>query len=155
MVWQIFLLDYFPIFVTVTSTTTFKKQKASVTYTIEAGDPYRLRHYFITIPDSTALQTINRRENSLIKSGDLFDIDNLNEERERVSRMLRNRGYFNFRKELLFFYVDSALNSNEIDAELSIQPQYLENDSALQIIFAQKKIDTITIIALKDNKNII
>lgn len=128
-----------------------KKRHAKVTYTITEREPYRLRNYFITIPDSTALQTINSRENSLIKSGDLFDIDNLNEERERVSRMLRNRGYFNFRKELLFFYVDSALNSNEIDAELSIQPQYLDNDSALQIIFTKKQIENITIFALKDN----
>ena len=135
----------------VTSTTTFKKQKASVTYTIEAGDPYRLRHYFITIPDSTINETITKRTNSLIQSGDLFDIDKLNEEREQVSRILRNRGYFNFRKELLFFYVDSALNSNEIDAELSIQPQYLDNDSALQIIFSKKAIENVTILALKDN----
>ena len=134
--------------------TTFKKKKAKVTYTINEKEPYRLRHYFITLPDSTADEIIQKRRYSNIKQGDLFDIDKINEERESVARILRNRGYYNFRKELLFLYADSALNSNEIDAELSMQPQFLENDSALQIIFAQKKIDTITIIALKDNENI-
>ena len=88
---------------------------------------------------------------SIIKRGDLFDVDKINEEREQIARLLRNYGYFNFRKELLFFYADSTLSTNEIDAELSIQPQYLENDSALQIIFTKKKIDSTTIIALKDN----
>ena len=137
----------------VTSKTTInpKKRHAKVTYNIEEGEPYRLRNYFITIPDSSALEAINRREKPLIKPGDLFDIDRLNEEREQVAKMLRNQGYYNFRKELLFFYVDSALNTHEIDAELSIQPQYLDNDSALQIIFTKKEIENVTILALKDN----
>ncbi len=128
-----------------------KKRHVKVTYTIKENQPYRLKNYFITIPDSTALEAINRREKTLIKTGDLFDIDRLNEEREQVARILRNQGFFNFRKELLFFYVDSALNTNEIDAELSIQPQYLDNDSALQIIFTKKQIENVTILAVKDN----
>ena len=128
-----------------------KKRHAKVTYTITEKEPYRLRNYFITIPDSAALKTINQRERALIKSGNLFDVDRLNEEREQVAKILRNQGYYNFRKELLFFYVDSALNTNEIDAELSIQPQYLDNDSALQIIFTKKEIENVTILALKDN----
>lgn len=128
-----------------------KKRHAKVTYTIEENKPYRLRNYFITIPDSTALKAINRREKPLIKTGDLFDADRLNEEREQIARILRNQGFFNFNKELLFFYVDSALNSNEIDAELSIQPKYLDNDSALKIIFTKKEIENVTILALKDN----
>ena len=138
----------------VTYETSFKNKKANITYTINHNNPYRLRHYFVTIPDSTTNDIINKRRFSNIKKGDLFDADKLNEEREFIARILRNRGYYNFRKELLFLYADSALNSNEIDAELSMQPQFLENDSALQIIFAQKKVDTITIIALKDNESI-
>ena len=128
-----------------------KKRHTKVTYTITEKEPYCLRNYFITIPDSLALEIINQREKPLIKSGDLFDVDRLNEEREQVAKILRNQGYYNFRKELLFFYVDSALNTNEIDAELSIQPQYLDNDSALQIIFTKKEIGNITILAIKDN----
>lgn len=134
--------------------TTLKKQHAKVTYSIKENRPYTLRHYFITIPDSTANNIIQKRRVSFINSGDLFDTDKLNEEREYIARILRNRGYFNFRKELLFFYVDSTLNSHEIDAELSMQPQFLDNDSALQIIFTPKQIDTITILALKDNENL-
>lgn len=128
-----------------------KKRHAKVTFNISQGEPYRIRNYFITIPDSSALDAINLREKPLIKVGDLFDVDKLNEEREQIARILRNQGYFNFRKELLFFYVDSALTTNEIDAELSIQPQYLNSDSALQIIFSKKEIENVTILALKDN----
>ena len=147
----IFNKGYLNANVTFKTTINPKKRHAKVTYSIEEGEPYRLRNYFITIPDSSALEAINRREKPLIKPGDLFDIDRLNEEREQVAKMLRNQGYYNFRKELLFFYVDSALNTHEIDAELSIQPQYLDNDSALQIIFTKKEFENVTILALKDN----
>ncbi|MBQ8722599.1 MAG: BamA/TamA family outer membrane protein [Paludibacteraceae bacterium] len=147
----IFNKGYLNANVTFKTTINPKKRHAKVTYSIEEGEPYRLRNYFITIPDSSALEAINQREKPLIKPGDLFDIDRLNEEREQVAKMLRNQGYYNFRKELLFFYVDSALNTHEIDAELSIQPQYLDNDSALQIIFTKKEIENVTILALKDN----
>ena len=82
-----------------------KKRDVKVIYTIKENEPYRLRNYFITIPDSLALEAINKREKTLIKSGDLFDIDRLNEEREQVARILRNQGYYNFRKELLFGYL--------------------------------------------------
>ena len=80
----------------VTSETKKNEQKryAKVTYTIEENKPYRLRNYFITIPDSVALDAISRREKPLIKTGDLFDTDRLNEEREQVARILRNQGYF-------------------------------------------------------------
>lgn len=135
----------------VTSTTKTNKKHIKITYNIVPGEPYRFRNYFITIPDSTIATIVNKRNSSLIKQGNLFDVDKINEEREQIARLLRNHGYFNFRKELLLFYVDSTLNTNEIDAELSIQPQYLDNDSALQIIFSKKRIDNTTIIALKDN----
>ena len=135
----------------VTATSKINKKHIKVSYDITPKEPYRIRNYFITIPDSTISSIINKRNLSIIKRGDLFDVDKINEEREQIARLLRNRGYFNFRKELLFLYVDSALNSHEIDAELSIQPQYLDNDSALQIIFSKKQIENVTILALKDN----
>ena len=135
----------------VTATSKINKKHIKVSYDITPKEPYRIRNYFITIPDSTISSIINKRNLSIIKRGDLFDVDKINEEREQIARLLRNRGYFNFRKELLFLYVDSALNSHEIDAELSIQPQYLDNDSALQIIFSKKQIENVTILTLKDN----
>ena len=135
----------------VTATSKINKKHIKVSYDITPKEPYRIRNYFITIPDSTISSIINKRNLSIIKRGDLFDVDKINEEREQIARLLRNRGYFNFRKELLFLYVDSALNSHEIDAELSIQPQYLDNDSALQIIFSKKQIENVTVLTLKDN----
>ncbi len=135
----------------VTAIPKINKKHIKVSYDITPKEPYRIRNYFITIPDSTISAIINKRNLSIIKKGDLFDVDKINEEREQISRLLRNRGYFNFRKELLFLYVDSALNSHEIDAELSIQPQYLDNDSALQIIFSKKQIENVTVLTLKDN----
>lgn len=133
------------------SEVTRKKRQVKVIYHVKGNEPYRLRNYIITLPDDEALELVSGNDTlNRPQAGMLFDVDILNRERERIARVLRNRGYYNFRKELLFFSVDSALNTHQVDAELSIQPQFLDNDSALDIIFKKKIVENVTIIAVKD-----
>lgn len=134
---------------------TIKNRQVNLLYNIKGNEPYRLRHYLITLPDEEAARIVAKADTtSKPKAGDLFDVDKLNTERERVARILRNNGYYNFRKELLFFTADSALSSHMTDVEMSMQPQILESDSALNIVFEKKYIDKIRIITLKDSETI-
>lgn len=137
----------------VTSDTTIKKRQISITYNVRCNNPHVIRHYMVNIPDSSAMSVISTPEftASSPKRLDFFDSDKLNEERDRIARRLRNSGFYNFRKELLFFAVDTSLGTNEVDIELSLQPQFLENDSALQVIFSKPKVTGITIYALRDD----
>ncbi len=134
----------------VSTYTTTKKQKLNLTYVVKGNQPYRLNNYITTLPDSAASEIIHANTTNRPKAGILFDTDVLNEERNRISQQLRNRGYYNFQKELLQYTVDTTLGTYQVDAELSLQPQYLENDSALNIIFTKKHIGNITIIILRD-----
>lgn len=128
-----------------------KKRQVSVLYTIKGNTPYRIRNYDINIPDSTASAIIKERYlKSTDMNGVLFDIDILNEERSNITKILRNNGYYNFNKELLYFAVDSTLGSHQIDCEVNLQQKYLKNDSALKIIFTKKNIDKVTIYMIKD-----
>lgn len=137
----------------VSSEVTHRKRQVKVLYNIKGNEPYRLRNYVIALPDDEALELISRGDTTeRPHAGMLFDTDLLNRERERIVGILRNRGYYNFRKELLFFSVDSALGSHRADVELSIQPSLLDNDSALDIIFKKKLVENVTIIALKDGQ---
>lgn len=128
-----------------------KKRQVKVTYNVVGHEPYRLRNYTVSLPDSMAMAIIVGKGNSAshLVSGMLFETDALNAERARITHLLRNRGYYNFRKELLFFSVDSALGTHQIDARLSVQPRYM-NDSALSIIFGRKKVERVTVFAVKD-----
>lgn len=126
---------------------TVKKRQASVVYHIQGNTPYLVRNYLVSIPDSVADGIINTQaEKDLrFKRGDLFDIDALNEDRNRISRMMRTLGYFRFRRDLLEFTVDSALGTHQVDIEMSLQEKFLQNDSALNLIFSRPVISGITV----------
>ncbi|MCQ2344971.1 MAG: outer membrane protein assembly factor [Paludibacteraceae bacterium] len=138
----------------VTSDTTIKNRQVSVTYHVKANKPHLIRHYVISLPDTGALNFVRMmsRKEKTPKLGDLLDADKLNAERERVAKHLRNNGYYNFTKELLFFAVDSSCGQNMVDVEMQLQPSFAENDSALAVIFSKPKITNVTIMSLNDNQ---
>ncbi|MBQ0082844.1 MAG: BamA/TamA family outer membrane protein [bacterium] len=138
----------------VTSDTTIKNRQVSVVYNIKANKPHSIRHFITSLPDTDALNILKQVSAKEVrpKRGDLFDTDRLNDERERVTEHLRNFGYYNFTKELLFFAVDSSCGNNMVDVEMQLQPSFVENDSALKVIFTRPKIVSVTIMSINDNQ---
>lgn len=133
----------------VTTSIKEKNQKVKLTYIIDEKIPYKLGNYEVIIPNEDATRIIEKRIN-IPERGIIFDIDVLNEERTRIATRLRNQGYYNFQKELLYISADSTVGDYNIDAKLSLQPQFANNDSALNIIFTKKTVEEVTIIAIKD-----
>lgn len=96
----------------------FHNKKANVIYYIYGNTPYYINNYNICIKDSLIkkeLQEKIKNENpslhtSLIKPGMLFDLNLLNKERERITILLQNRGYFKFSKENIVYTADSTFN---------------------------------------------
>jgi len=111
-----------------------KKKKAKVTYNIHGNEPYKIGLYSASILDPNIKQEMgdegeplhpvrgesSSTRNSLIKSGMLFDRDILDAERERISSLLRNRGFYQFNKEYLKYEADSALNNNTVNINLML-----------------------------------
>lgn len=119
-----------------------KKKKATVTYTVETGLPTRISSYDRLIPD-TAISRIVEREmqrtsknifsgrsntnrGTLIKPGNLFDRNVLDEERQRVAGGLRRHGYYNFGKNNLGYLADTTVAFKEAAVTLYTRPA---NDS--------------------------
>ena len=101
----------------------FKPKKMSLKYSIKTGIPYRIRNYTNTIEDTTIYRITNRLASaSLLHSGDLFDMDMLEEERNNISSLMRNIGYYNFSKDFVYFKADTTLNSYQTDLYLSVYP---------------------------------
>lgn len=92
-------------------------QKAEVVYKITGNEPYRIREYEQTvIADTLTLPP------SLVRPGMLFDRNILDQERKRISRNLRDRGFYAFNEGYITYNADSALNSNAVDVELLLHP---------------------------------
>lgn len=102
----------------VTDTVTRRKQKAKVTYRVTAGPRTFIRQLHFR-QDSTPgifqddegrqlLATFHADSAAtLLTPGSPLDLDLLDQERERVTQQLREKGYFNFSKNLIQFLADT------------------------------------------------
>lgn len=109
----------------VKDTTIFKDKKATVNYKIVAGKPYIINKVTFDIYD-TLLKPIILSDTvlSLIKPGQIYSENALQAERQRITAYLRNKGYYQFVPEYIYFEGDSSLKSNKINIELTITDRY-------------------------------
>lgn len=120
----------------VTSDVKFKNRKAEVTYHVKSNKPSTIRTYKIRFADKTLLSVAEDTAKTLVKEGMLFDVDALNSERERITREMRQQGYYYFTKEFLIFSADSSQNASKVDVTLIMREyQKKVRDSVSNLIF--------------------
>ncbi|NTS43058.1 BamA/TamA family outer membrane protein [Flavisolibacter sp. BT320] len=108
----------------VTADSTWKGKKASVSYTANAGNQYKIRSVVFD-PDSSSQLTAAIREiseNTLLKPGEPYDLDLIKGERLRIDALLKERGFYYFSPEHLLVQVDSTLGTNEVDMRVVVKP---------------------------------
>ncbi len=99
------------------------KKKMNVTYHVRTGNPHELSSVVYDIPDSAVAAIVMADTTQfLIRPGDKFDRDNLDAERARITRLLRDRGYYAFNKEYVTFYADTAEGSKAVALTLTVRP---------------------------------
>ncbi|MDM8159394.1 BamA/TamA family outer membrane protein [Labilibaculum sp. K2S] len=118
----------------------FKRKKAKVYYFIKSKEPYRYRNVYREInelpynflspfqekgemSDSTLIRKyiVSDKSNSDVQLGDKVDSDVLNKERIRISKLLKNQGYFNFSREYIHFIMDSTNKANKMDVFVGVK----------------------------------
>ncbi len=129
-----------------------RPQQYDVRYTVFPGSAYRLREITYDISDEGIAKRIigeplMRRP---LSSGEQFRVDRLDAQREAITRELRNRGFYTFNKELLYFEVDSALGSHEVDLKLVLVPRRIpyegDPDSLLAVPYRQFRINSVNVL---------
>ena len=113
-----------------------KDRKVQLTYLVTAHQPYKVRSYDVDIAFGEVSE-IAKNGRCEVHPGDRFSTEALDEERERITTAMRNRGYFYFEKSMLEFTADSSLNSHEVDIRIHLAPYVSALDSA-----ALKRIHT-------------
>lgn len=89
--------------------------KAKVSYHVYLPEAYRLGKVEMW-GWKGELDTLVRRSfgQSLMKSGEKYNINNMEQERERISSVLRNRGYYYFAPDYIEFLADSTHQDGKI-----------------------------------------
>ena len=99
------------------------EKKAKIKYTIQLNQPYTI--------DSVEWRRVQNRADTLlvlneserlIRTGDLFNTKTLEEERNRLSAILRNNGYYYFRPEYIVYQADTTLSPNKISLRGGLRP---------------------------------
>jgi len=99
-----------------------KKLTAKVIYTSQVHEPYTVKDYIYSISEARISQTIlSGKNNSLIKPGEDYNLDNLINERIRIDDLLKNDGYFYFNPEYLLFKADTSEANRTITFTLSLK----------------------------------
>lgn len=116
----------------VTDTVFFRKKKASVEYLIDAGPVTVIKDVLFDagprrrankIAEESGLMTHYRRDtvNTLLEKNTPLDLDLLDNERERITKMLREKGYFNFSKNFIHFFADTTAEVKNNMAKLFVR----------------------------------
>ena len=105
----------------VSDTTEYRGKKANVIYTIKSGDPYLIRNITYQISDpAIARIVLQDSSESLLKQGNNFSSSTFQQERERITGLLRNSGYYEFNQLYVSFDIDSSLKSKQVDVKYLI-----------------------------------
>ena len=108
---------------------TSKDKKASITYEIEENKPYILDSVYTRV-DNPELQNLisSFSSNSFLQKGQIYNQDNITEERNRLEELLKNKGYYMFSKSYINFiaYQDTAAKSIRIEQVIQ-KPTFAES----------------------------
>ncbi len=106
----------------VSDTTLYRNRRARVVYRISPSEPYRIRDITYFFEDATLSHMVLADTTSnKFRAGELFDVDVLQEERVRIETILRDSGYYAFNRDFVYYEVDSALNTHQVDITLGIR----------------------------------
>jgi outer membrane protein assembly factor BamA len=112
---------------TVKDSVSVKKRKATVYYIISPSKPYKINSITYSIDDDLlAYYVFGDTANTLIKKGKNYDVDVFQNERERITKYLRNNGYYYFTKDYIYYRIDSSLKNNTVNIELGIKKQAIK-----------------------------
>ena len=120
------------------SVDTTKRKKATLRYIVTANEPYRVQQYKISIDDNrmdsiirlkppprsfikSAFSSYPREYISLITDSMLFDRNKLDKERQRLTTLLRNNGFYTFTRDNIRYYFYNTPQINRVDLEMYIK----------------------------------
>lgn len=98
-------------------------KRINIDYVISTGVPHIISSIDYNIPDGK-VAGILRSDSilSMIRPGQLFDRNRLDQFRTDVTNVLRNNGYYTFNKDYITFVADTAAGSKNVALTMNIRP---------------------------------
>lgn len=131
------------------SSVSIRRGKATITYSSVTPEPWHVGQFSSEINDDTLASVVsNENKFSLIKEGEQYDAYKMTGERDRITQLLRNNGYYAFSSDFIYFEVDTVNKDKLADIRLvilnrklvkpEIQPDKTQDSSNLTFTFHQR-----------------
>lgn len=99
-----------------------RKDKFRVRYFTHTTEPFRFGEIRFEMADDSLKYFMNSiQKASLLKTGSQYDAYLIRDERERITRELRDIGYYAFSREYIFFEVDTTASLRKADLTVRIE----------------------------------
>ena len=129
------------------------KKKMHVQYHVTPTVPYYMKSLEYLIEDTVMAKYINNSKTGpLIHEGDIFNAFKMDDERDRITNILQNNGYYYFNRDYIYFEIDSALQNKEMKVTVRIRPNKLTDpEDPLKFISEPHKRYYVNNIYIKPN----
>jgi len=112
---------YFDAIVTDSVKLNKKSKTAEIFFKVQVGTPYKLKEIIFEIDDSIIETIFNAsRSESLLKEDNQYNSDVFNAERDRITELLKNNGYYLFQKNFITYSADTSVGNRKVDVALQI-----------------------------------
>ena len=99
-----------------------KKKKSHAIYTLTAGPVYTIQNINFEVDSSSLGNAIKgTSQKSILRPGDLFNLDVIKNERERIDAVLKEEGYYYFSPELLIVNIDSTIGNHKVNMYVKVK----------------------------------
>lgn len=101
--------------------TRIKGKKLKLAYRVKCGRAYKVRSLHHQVPD-TAIHHLMQADSaaSLLSSGMRFDVNVLDAERQRITRLLQRNGYYKFNRDYISYTADTVRGTYLVDLTLRL-----------------------------------
>jgi outer membrane protein assembly factor BamA len=108
-----------------------KSRKTDIRYNIKSGQQFHINDIEYEIQDSVIRRVLfDGYKPESLKKGAPLDLELLDNERDKIIRFFKNKGYYHFSKPMLFIEVDTIRNKGKGDLKVFIQlPEANSKDS--------------------------
>ena len=97
--------------------------KVRVKYVIDAGKPYIVDRLSYNIDDYRIHDYLFAdTTRTLLHEGMRFNVNVLNDERQRITNLLHDKGYYRFHKDFITYRADTALNTYKVQLAMNLLP---------------------------------
>ena len=104
------------------------KRRSEVFYDINLRTPYTIRNIYYEFSDTSIKKLFYFDSvNCLIERGRPYDIDVLQAERQRFEKFVKDKGYYGFSSDHIYFRIDSTLGNRQVNVYYGVR-NYLTID---------------------------